>query len=40
LLRDYAALALDFLAEPSFFTVMDTYGIELIHRRREGRSKR
>src|SRR3954470_3601519 len=40
LLRDYAALALDFLAEPTFFTVVDTYGIELIHPRREGRSKR
>jgi hypothetical protein len=39
-LRDYAGLTLDFLAEPSFFTVMDTYGIELIHPRREGRSKR
>jgi hypothetical protein len=40
LLRDHAALALDFLAEPSFFTVLDTFGIELIHPRREGRSKR
>ena len=40
LLRDYAGLALDFLAEPSFFTVVDTYRIELIHPRREGRSKR
>ena len=40
LLRDYAALTLDFLAEPSFFTVMDTYGMELIHPRREGRSKK
>jgi hypothetical protein len=40
LLRDYAALALDFLAEPTFFTVVDTDGIELIHPRREGRSKR
>jgi hypothetical protein len=38
LLRDYAGLTLDFLAEPSFFTVIDTYGIELIHPRREGRS--
>lgn len=38
LLRDHAALALDFLAEPSFFTVLDTYGIELIHPRRAGRS--
>jgi hypothetical protein len=40
LLRDYAAYAIDFLAEPSFFTVVDTYGIELIHPRREGRSKK
>lgn len=38
LLRDYAQLAEDFLADPSFFTVIDTYGIELIHPRREGRS--
>jgi hypothetical protein len=29
-----------FLANPSFFTVIDTFGIELIHPRREGRSKR
>jgi hypothetical protein len=40
LLRDYAGLALDFLADPTFFTVVDTYGIELIHPRREGRSQR
>ncbi len=40
LLRDYAEHALDFLADPTFFTVADTYGIELIHPRREGRSKR
>jgi hypothetical protein len=39
LLRDYADLADDLLAEPTFFTVLDTYGIELIHPRREGRSK-
>jgi hypothetical protein len=39
LLRDYAGLTLDFLAEPSFFTIVDTYGIELIHPRREGRSE-
>jgi hypothetical protein len=38
LVRDYASYALDFLAEPSFFTVVDAYGIELIHPRREGRS--
>jgi len=29
-----------FLAEPTFFGVADTYGIELIHPVREGRSKR
>jgi hypothetical protein len=29
-----------FLANPTFFTVIDTYGIELIHPIREGRSKR
>jgi Transposase DDE domain len=29
----------EFLADPSFFTVADTYGIELIHPRREGRSR-
>lgn len=28
-----------FLAQPSFFTVIDTYGIELIHPIREGRSR-
>jgi hypothetical protein len=38
-LRDYAAYAINFLASPSFFTVVDTYGSELIHPRREGRSK-
>src|ERR671923_158 len=40
LLRDHAEDALVFLADPTFFTVVDTYGIELIHPRREGRSKR
>src|SRR5919202_1199817 len=40
LLRDHAEDVLPFLAEPSFFSVVDTYGIELIHPRREGRSKR
>jgi hypothetical protein len=40
LLCDYAQLCEDFLAEPSFFTIIDTFGIELIHPRREGRSKR
>ena len=29
-----------FLADPTFFTVADTYGIELVHPIREGRSKR
>lgn len=29
-----------FLADPSFFTVVDSYGIELIHPIREGRSPR
>lgn len=29
-----------FLAEPTFFTVLDSYGIELIHPIREGRSPR
>src|SRR5205085_4874677 len=39
LLRDHAEDVLPFLADPSFFTVVDTYGIELIHPRREGRSR-
>ncbi len=38
LLRHYADLASEFLAEPTTFTIIDTYGIELIHPRREGRS--
>jgi hypothetical protein len=37
-LRDYAEFTEDFLEKPSFFTVLDTYGIELLHPRREGRS--
>lgn len=37
--RDYAELADDLLAEPTFFTVLDTFGIDLIHPRREGRSR-
>jgi hypothetical protein len=40
LLRDHAEDVLPFLADPTFFTVVDTYGIELIHPRREGRSTR
>jgi hypothetical protein len=38
LLRDYAPFAEKFLDDPSFFTVIDAFGIELIHPRREGRS--
>lgn len=39
LLRDYSPFAEQFLDDPSFFTIIDTFGIELIHPRREGRSK-
>jgi hypothetical protein len=39
LLRDHDELADRFLAEPTVFTVLDTFGIELLHPRREGRSK-
>jgi hypothetical protein len=38
LLRDNSHYTNRFLKDPSFFTVIDTYGIELIHPRREGRS--
>lgn len=38
LLNDYAELCDSFLAEPTLFTVLDTFGIELLHPRREGRS--
>ncbi len=38
LLRDYSHYTDRFLKEPSLFTVIDTFGIELIHPRREGRS--
>lgn len=38
LLRDYGHYTDQFLKEPSFFTVIDTFGIELIHPRREGRT--
>lgn len=38
LLEEHADLTECFLAEPTFFTVLDTFGIELIHPRREGRS--
>jgi hypothetical protein len=40
LLPDHAEETLPFLAELSFFTVVDTSGIELIHPRRQGPSKR
>lgn len=38
LLRRYRPLTDAFLAEPTFFTVIDTYGIELLHPWRYGRS--
>ena len=38
LLRDYSHYTDRFLKQPSFFTIIDTFGIELIHPRREGRS--
>jgi hypothetical protein len=38
LLGEHADLAERLLAKASFFTVLDTFGIELIHPRREGRS--
>ena len=40
LISEYSELADEFLAEPTFFTVLDPIGIELIHPRREGRSTR
>lgn len=39
-LRTHQADAQAFLADPTFFTVIDTYGIELIHPWRYGRSPR
>lgn len=39
LLRDYNHLTDRWLQPPTFFTVMDSYGIELIHPIREGRSE-
>jgi hypothetical protein len=39
LLANEAYLTRCFLKKPSFFTVMDSFGIELIHPIREGRSK-
>ena len=38
LLRRHADWTNAFLAQPSFFTIIDTYGIELIHPMREARS--
>lgn len=38
LLRDDSELGADFLATPTFLTAIDTYRIDLIHPRREGRS--
>lgn len=38
LMRDYNHLTDRWLQNPTFFTVMDSYGIELIHPIREGRS--
>jgi hypothetical protein len=38
LLKSRAYYTDEFLDDPTFFTVADTYGIELIHPRREGRS--
>lgn len=38
LFETYQDLANTFMAEPSLLGVIDTYGIELIHPRREGRS--
>ena len=38
LIRDYSHSTDRFLQDPSFFTAIDTFGIELIHPRREGRS--
>jgi hypothetical protein len=38
LLEEHAELTDTFLAQPTFFSVLDTFGIELIHPRREGRS--
>jgi hypothetical protein len=38
LLRDYGQYTDRFLKQPSFFTIIDTFGIELIHPRRAGRS--
>jgi hypothetical protein len=39
LLRTHQGWCQCFLAEPTFFTVIDTYGIELLHPVREGRAQ-
>ena len=39
LLQQHVALARSFLAQPTFFGVCDSFGIELIHPVREGRSE-
>lgn len=39
LITQFSALCADFLGEPSFFVVLDSYPIELKHPRREGRAK-
>jgi len=39
LLQTHQGWCEQFLAEPTFFTVIDTYGIELLHPVREGRSQ-
>lgn len=39
LITKFSALCADFLGEPSFFTVLDSYPIELIHPCRQGRAK-
>jgi hypothetical protein len=39
LLKRYQGWGEAFMAQPTFFTVIDTYGIELIHPVREGRSQ-
>jgi hypothetical protein len=38
LIRDYSHYTDRFLKDPAFFTAIDTFGIEFIHPRREGRS--
>src|SRR5512134_2493729 len=40
LLQTHQGWCEHFLAQPTFFTVIDTYGIELVHPVREGRAQR